>query len=67
MCIRDRVYIGGVEQSSKSGLDTVNMSKYAEGVRIVMQHRKNASLTKEYQLKICLLYTSCSRAERTHK
>ena len=47
-----KVYIGGVEQSSTSGLDTVNMSKYADGVRIVMHHRKNASLTKEYQLKI---------------
>ena len=35
-----------------SGLDTLNLSKHAEGVRIVMQHRKNASLTKEYQLKI---------------
>ena len=47
-----KVYIGGVEQPSMSGLDTVNMSKHAEGVRIVMQHRKNASLTKEYKLKI---------------
>ena len=47
-----KVYIGGVEQSSTSGLDTVNMSKYADGVRIVMHHRKNTSLTKEYELKI---------------
>lgn len=47
-----KVYVGGVEQPSMSGLDTLNLSKHAEGVRIVMQHRKNASLTKEYQLKI---------------
>ena len=47
-----KVYIGGVEQPSTSGLDTVNMSKHTEGVRIVMQHRKNTALTKEYQLKI---------------
>lgn len=47
-----KVYIGGVEQSSKSGLDTVNMSNHAEGVRIIVQHRKNEALTKEYQLKI---------------
>ena len=47
-----KVYVGGVEQPSMSGLDTLNLSKHAEGVRIVMQHRNNASLTKEYQLKI---------------
>lgn len=47
-----KVYVGGVEQPSMSGLDTLNLSKHAEGVRIVMQHRKNASLTKGYQLKI---------------
>ena len=47
-----KVYVGGVEQPSMSGLDTLNLSKHADGVRIVMQHRNNASLTKEYQLKI---------------
>lgn len=47
-----KVYVGGVEQPSMSGLDTLNLSMHAEGVRIVMQHRNNASLTKEYQLKI---------------
>ena len=47
-----KVYVGGGEQPSMSGLDTLNLSKHAEGVRIVMQHRNNASLTKEYQLKI---------------
>ena len=47
-----KVYVGGVEQPSMSGLDTLNLSKHAEGVRIVMQYRNNASLTKEYQLKI---------------
>lgn len=47
-----KIYVGGVEQPSMSGLDTLNLSKHAEGVRIVMLHRKNASLTKEYQLKI---------------
>ena len=46
-----RIFVGGVEQTSK-GLDTVNLSKYAEGVRLLMQHRKNTNLTKEYQLKI---------------
>lgn len=47
-----KVYVGGVEQPSMSGLDTLNLSKHAEGVRIVMQHRNNTSLTKENQLKI---------------
>lgn len=47
-----KVYVADVEQSGYTGVDTVNLSRHAEGVRIVMQHNKNSALTKEYQLRI---------------